>query len=353
MTASHSAAGTVRKNTSRSVADSVVLSRGMSFATAARDNAGRLTVASATPNTPIGSCMMRNAYHSHDTLPCWSRLAIWVLTSRLSWVAASPIVAGTMSVATRRTPGCQVGRSKRSRKPSDARAGSWKPNWSSPPSSTPIAMARIAGWPSAVQAGISATPNTIMPRLSMVGASAGTANRPRALSIPIAAAASATTGRNGSMTRVSRTVSSILPGTLANPAAKARTSHGVVSQPTTHSASSTTSSVDMSWRPRAHASASPRRSRTSVKVGTNADDIAPSANRSRSRLGMRNATLNASVASPAPNRIAMTCSRASPSTRESRVAAPTTPAWRATRSSSPGSGTTPGALAFVTGPPPC
>src|SRR6266850_300835 len=141
ITASHSAAGTVRKNTRRRVADSVVLSCGMSFATAARDRAGRLTVASATPKTPIGSCMILNAYHSHETLPCWSRLAICVLTSRLSWVAASPIVAGTMSAATRRTPGWPAGRSSRILKPSAASAGSWQANWSRPPSRTPIAMA--------------------------------------------------------------------------------------------------------------------------------------------------------------------------------------------------------------------
>ena len=89
----------------------------MSSATAARASAGRLTVARATPNTPIGSCMSRKAYHSHDTLPCSSRLAIRVLTSRLSCVAASPTVAGAMSRATRRTPGWRVGHSKRKRNP--------------------------------------------------------------------------------------------------------------------------------------------------------------------------------------------------------------------------------------------
>ena len=131
------------------------------------------------------------------------------------------------------------------------------------------------------------------------------------------------------------------------PAASAFTSHGVVSQPTTHRPSSTSSSVDISWRPSFHASSSPRVWWTAVKVGTNAEDIAPSANRSRSRLGMRNATLKASVAKPAPNSTAITCSRASPSTRDSRVAAPTVPAWRATRSSSLGEA---GAVVTTGGP---
>ena len=39
-----------------------------------------------------------------------------------------------------------------------------------------------------------------------------------------------------------------------------------------------------------------------MKVGTNAALIAPSAKRSRIRLGMRAATLKASIASVAPNR---------------------------------------------------
>ena len=71
-----------------------------------------------------------------------------------------------------------------------------------------------------------------------------------------------------------------------------------------------------------------------TKPRTKAELIAPSANRSRSRLGIRNATLKASVANPAPNRFAITCSRIRPSTRDSSVADPTVPALRATLRSS-------------------
>jgi len=249
-------------------------------------------------------------------------------------VAARPSVAGSIRVATRCTAGCGRGHSRRSRNPSRNSDGSWTVNCSSPPISTPIAIARIGGWPVARQSGIRPTPNATMPTFMSAGAIAGTANRPRAFSMPIAAAASATSGSIGSITRVSSTVSSILPGTEANPAANARTSHGAASQPIAHSANSTEPSVIMSWRPNAQASSSPRRCSISVNVGTNAEDIAPSANRSRSRFGIRNATLNASVANPAPNRIAIACSRTRPMTRESSVAAPTVPALRATRSSS-------------------
>src|SRR5262249_50391825 len=61
----------------------------------------------------------------------------------------------------------------------------------------------------------------------------------------------------------------------------------------------------------------------------NAADSAPSANRSRSRFGMRNAVMNASSSRPAPNSIAKTCSRTTPSTRLASTAMLTTPARRA------------------------
>src|SRR5699024_8494467 len=54
----------------------------------------------------------------------------------------------------------------------------------------------------------------------------------------------------------------------------------------------------------------------SVNTGTNAVENEPSANSRRMKLGMRNATQNASVAADAPNVVLMAMSRARPSTRE-------------------------------------
>ena len=54
---------------------------------------------------------------------------------------------------------------------------------------------------------------------------------------------------------------------------------------------------------------------SAVRTGTKAAERAVSANRSRSRLGMRKATLYASTAKPAPNRWATTISRTRPMTR--------------------------------------
>src|SRR5271154_3583046 len=62
------------------------------------------------------------------------------------------------------------------------------------------------------------------------------------------------------------------------------------------------------------------------KVVTKAVDSAPSANKSRSRFGMRNATVKASIAAPPPNNAAQMSSRASPSTRLHMTASPITPA---------------------------
>ena len=104
------------------------------------------------------------------------------------------------------------------------------------------------------------------------------------------------------MTRVSVTVSSSLPGTAAKPGANSLTRTGASHQPTAQIVRRTRPSAQNSCRPSVQASASPWVLSACVKVGTNAEDIAPSAKRSRSRLGMRNATLKASVAKPAPNR---------------------------------------------------
>src|SRR5262249_59261737 len=80
--------------------------------------------------------------------------------------------------------------------------------------------------------------------------------------------------------------------------------------------------------------------RYSVNVGTNADDRAPSANRSRVRFGIRKPKLKASITALAPNRRLMTLSRTSPVTRLIAMATDTTPAERTTLSEAGGAGRT-------------
>ena len=94
-----------------------------------------------------------------------------------------------------------------------------------------------------------------------------------------------------------------------------------------------------------------RRREVLVNVGTNAALIAPSANRSRSRLGMRNATLYASMAAPAPKNEATTCSRTTPRMRLVIVAMPAEAADRASVDEDVGSDAKRAADGFVDGLP--
>ena len=64
------------------------------------------------------------------------------------------------------------------------------------------------------------------------------------------------------------------------------------------------------------------------KVVMKAVESAPSANKSRNKLGSRNAIKNASRFLPAPNKPAKICSRISPKTRLQRTARPTIPVAR-------------------------
>src|ERR1700676_5625526 len=75
-----------------------------------------------------------------------------------------------------------------------------------------------------------------------------------------------------------------------------------------------------------HAARSPSVAIVLLKVVMNEVDSAPSANRSRNKLGMRNAIVKASMSRPPPNSAAKISSRPKPSTRLHRTARPTMPA---------------------------
>ena|SRR5438132_5794956 len=80
--------------------------------------------------------------------------------------------------------------------------------------------------------------------------------------------------------------------------------------------------------PSRHADSSPSVAILREKVVMNAVESAPSANKSRSKFGTRNAMRKASRFFPAPKSPAKICSRMSPSTREHITATPTTPVAR-------------------------
>ncbi len=166
----------------------------------------------------------------------------------------------------------------------------------------------------------------IEPRLKKLEAIAGTPKTLRELSIPMTRAASETSRMKGYMTRVSVTVSSALGA--SNPGASAATSQGAERIPSTVMALRVTTASVATLFARRQAAASFSTAAVRVKTVTKAVESAPSANRSRSRFGMRNAMVNASMMRPPPKSAAKICSRASPRTRLQSTASPTTPAAR-------------------------
>ena len=132
----------------------------------------------------------------------------------------------------------------------------------------------------------------IVATLNIAGDSAGMKNRCSEFSMPMNAAASATNVRNGSMIRVRNTVSSSLPGTSRYaPAKSADERLGEDDPEDDERAGDDDQCVDDVGCRAATPSPCPSVVRCRVNVGTNALLIAPSAKRSRTRLGMRKATL--------------------------------------------------------------
>src|SRR5580658_8723269 len=164
----------------------------------------------------------------------------------------------------------------------------------------------------------------IEPKLKKREAIAGMPNTPREFNIPITKAASDTSRMNGYMIRVRVTVSAALSG--SNPGASTATSQGAESTPMRVIALNATAASVATLLASRQAEASFSRAAVRVNTVTKAVDSAPSANRSRSRFGMRNAMVNASMTRPPPNSAAKICSRARPSTRLQSTASPTTPA---------------------------
>ena len=202
-----------------------------------------------------------------------------------------------------------------------------------PPRTVPIAIPTIGSRPTLGISGLSATAARIVATLNIAGESDGTKNRRSEFSMPIIAAATASVVRNGSMIRVRSVVSSSLPGTAAKFGTNQAVICGAITTPMMTSTIVTRTSAFITRLPTRKAASLPCVVSVRVKVGTKAAVIAPSAKRSRNRLGMRNATLNASICmlALAPNMAASTVSRTTPRTRLAAVAAPIRPADFASR----------------------
>ena len=127
--------------------------------------------------------------------------------------------------------------------------------------------------------------------LNTVEADAGTPNTNLAFSIPITAAASDTNRMKGNRIRVSRTASSNFPGTWWKPKLVTSTMAGAKTIAATQMIPIRKIIALRIRLARSHAGRSPSFSQVAVNIVVKATDRAPSANRSRSRLGMRNAAI--------------------------------------------------------------
>ena len=156
---------------------------------------------------------------------------------------------------------------------------------------------------------------------------AGGPNTCFAFSIPITNAASDTSSMNGHMIRVSKIVSAVLSGDQA-PHVKSSTSWGANTMPSTVTALMKTAVSVATLFASRQADWSPSMAIFFENVVMKAVESAPSANKSRSKFGNRNAIRKASRFFPAPNRPANTISRIKPRTRLDRMAMPTTPVAR-------------------------
>ena len=164
----------------------------------------------------------------------------------------------------------------------------------------------------------------ITARFSKTGVTAGTANRFHVLSTPAASATKDMKPMYGNITRVINTAES----KSCSPEAITHTSTGAPAMPSSVVATSAQKSTVATASIRPRVAASPSADRLAANMGTNACEKAPSANNRRSRFGMRNATLNASVCALTPKLEATINSRPSPVTRETSVSKETVEAAR-------------------------
>ncbi len=312
-------AGTAISRVVRRPQSSALEKPALSVLTWWRASAGRITVPSATPNTPSGSSRKRSASDSQDCEPSVSLAAITVSSSRLICAIEEPNRVGTIRVSTLRTPGCRQPQRGRVSRLIPFSEGSWNSSCSRPAASTAQPSARICFSGVPPSRGASHSAPAIMHRLRMTGVSAGIANFWKLLSAPPASAVSETNSRNGKVSRNRSTSRPCLAGSVSTPLENRVASWGAKISASAVTSSRTPPRVPATRDISSRSSAWERVSFTSVNTGTNAVANEPSANRRRRKLGTRKATQKASVTALVPNVVVMTRSRTSPNTREIMV----------------------------------
>src|SRR5690606_6811887 len=140
----------------------------------------------------------------------------------------------------------------------------------------------------------------IMQTLSYTGVTAGTANCFQVLSTPAHSATKDIKPIYGNIQRVINTAAS-WAWPLSKPLASSHTKMGAPATPSTHVNSNAQNSTVATFATRRRVRSSPSWVLVVASTGTKAWLKAPSANNLRKRLGIRKATLKASVSALAPN----------------------------------------------------
>ena len=230
----------------------------------------------ATPNSPSGSSTSRSDRYSQVWLPVASSEANTVPTSRLSWATDDENKVGSISLATRRTSGCENPGLSRGRSPSLPSAGHSTSNCSAPAASTPQARALTGS----ANFGASHSIAAIMVRLCSTGVAAGSANLPKLFSTEATSAIIEMATRYGNVMRSICAISASFsspPGVPTAPGANSSASSGAASMPMPATTNTSANSAPAMWSMKSFNAALSPRSRSSLRTGTKAICIEPSA----------------------------------------------------------------------------
>ncbi len=159
---------------SRSAQSSVALNFSRDSAAWCEESPGRITVASAIANTPIGNSTRRSAAYIQVTLPTMRKDAMIVSSSSDTCATEEPKIPGSIRRAMRFTPSCARSKRGRGRSRSACMAGKSATSCTMPATNTPAASTR---WGRS-KCGATTPAATIMTTLSSTWLKAGMANRP-------------------------------------------------------------------------------------------------------------------------------------------------------------------------------
>jgi hypothetical protein len=236
-----------------------------------------------------------------------------VFTITFTCTELAAMIAGPIIRRIVFTPSSRHWKSGRKRKPTLRNDGSCTPSCSAPPTSVPSARPKSAFCPKVgSNSQPSVTPPTIEPMLKNDDAIAGTPKTLREFSMPMTSAPSETRRMNGIHRARELHGEFGLAGHLIEAWREHADEERRDEDPDAHERAHEHGRERAPLVRELPCDCSPSFWIFLEKVVTNAVESAPSAKRSRSRFGVRKATMKASISLPPPKSHAKTCSRMSP-----------------------------------------